>query len=179
MPDRYTGRQEPAIHPHDTLVALAEVAAAFAGFSGIVAALGHRSPSDWTAAARFRFANLLSVTVATSLLAFLPIALSHFSISSSTAWAWSSTALAFFCLAFLLQLIRGGRKVAAEGGRLALWMAPLWICSMGGGALAQVANIAGATESRGAPYVAAILALLAVSGIQFVVLALSSVSDEP
>jgi hypothetical protein len=58
-------------------------------------------------------------------------------------------------------------------------MGVLWICTMGGATLAQVANIAGATESRGAPYVAGILILLSVSGIQFVVLALSSVSDEP
>jgi hypothetical protein len=87
------GQQEAAIHPHDTLVALGEVSAAFAGFSGIVAALGYRSPSEWSATAQFRFANLLSFAVAASLLAFFPIVLA---ISDSTVWAWSSAALGLF-----------------------------------------------------------------------------------
>jgi hypothetical protein len=90
------GQQEAAIHPHDTLVALAEVSAAFAGFSGIVAALGYRSPSEWSATAQFRFANLLSFAVAASLLAFSPIVLVHSAISDSTVWAWSSPVLGLF-----------------------------------------------------------------------------------
>ena len=112
------GRQETAIHPHDTLVALAEVAAAFAGFSGVVAAFGHRSPSDWSAVARFRFENLLTVAVASSILAFLPVVLAHFSIAPVRVWAWSGAALALFCLWFLLQLFRRRPKATAEGGGL-------------------------------------------------------------
>lgn len=168
-----------AIHPHDTLVSLAEVAAAFAGFSGVVAALGQRSPADWSPAARFRFENLLTVTVAASLLAFLPIASDHFSTSSSTVWAWSGAALAVFCVTFLIQTFRRGRKVRAQGGGLRNWMALIWMFGMLGVAFAQLANILMPSASRGGgPYVAGILVLLAISGLQFILLALSSVSEE-
>jgi hypothetical protein len=58
-------------------------------------------------------------------------------------------------------------------------MAVVWFCGMGGVALAQLANIAVSTESRGGgPYVAGILVLLAISGLQFILLALSSVSQD-
>jgi hypothetical protein len=50
---------------------------------------------------------------------------------------------------------------------------------MGGVALAQLASIAVSTESRGGgPYVAGILVLLAISGLQFILLALTSVSHD-
>jgi hypothetical protein len=174
------GRQETAIHPHDTLIALAEVAAAFAGFSGVVATFGRRSPSDWSAAARFRFGNLLTTAVASCILAFLPVVLAHFPIAPFTVWAWSGAALAFFCLSFLVQLFRRVPKKTAEGRGLRRWMAVVWVGGMGGAALAQLANIAASSEGRGgAPYVAGILVLLAISGLQFIVLALSSVSHDP
>ena len=49
-----------------------------------------------------------------------------------------------------------------------------------GVAIAQVANIVTSAGSRGgAPYVAGILVLLAISGIQFVALALGSISRRP
>lgn len=79
----------------------------------------------------------------------------------------------------LFDIFRRARKVSAAGERLRPWMSAVWIGAMGGGALAQGINIIGATESRGALYVAGILVLLIVSGIQFVLLALSSVAGEP
>jgi hypothetical protein len=170
--------QGKVIHPYDTLVALAEVAAAFAGFSGVVAAFGHRSPADWSAAARFRFENLLTVSVAASLLAFLPVVLAHFSIPAAVVWAWSGAALALFCVSFLIQTFRRGRRIASE--ELSWWMALIWMGGMIGVALAQMANLAIPVESRGAgPYVAGILVLLAISGLQFILLALSSISSDP
>jgi hypothetical protein len=99
------------------------VAAAFAGFSGVVATFGHRAPSDWSAAARFRFENLLTVAVASSILAFLPVVLEHLSIAPVTVWAWSGAVLAFFCLSFLLQLFRRAPKTTEGGGELRRWMA--------------------------------------------------------
>jgi hypothetical protein len=172
------GRQEAAIHPHDTLVALAEVAAAFAGFGGIVAALGRRSPRDWSATARFRFANLLSLTVATSILAFLPVAVAHFPIPSSTAWTSSGFVLALFCVSFLTDLVRRVRAIdAPQAGELPRWMAIVWFGGMGGVAIAQLTAIVGFSQSLGAAYVAGILVLLTVSGLQFGLLAFSSIMD--
>jgi hypothetical protein len=170
-------REESPIHPHETLVALAEVAAAFAGFSGVVAAFGHRAPSDWSAAARFRFRNLLTVSVAASILAFLPVVLALFDLSPATVWAWAGAALGLFCVAFLVQTFRLGRTIdVSELSRLMAWV---WMGGMGATALAQLANIALAGESRdGGPYVAGILVLLAISGLQFILLALKSISAD-
>jgi hypothetical protein len=178
---RSVGRQEPVIHPHDTLIALAEVSAAFAGFSGIVAALGYRSASDWSATDRMRFANLLSVAVAATLLAFLPVVLSHFALSDSAVWAWASAALGLFGVSFLILLVR--RAIAIARGELEQpnrWMGLAWVIGMGAVALGQLANIATMPTPRAsALYVAGILVLLALSGLQFVLLALHSVSPEP
>jgi hypothetical protein len=178
---RSVGQQEAAIHPHDTLVALAEVSAAFAGFSGIVAALGYRSPSEWPASARFRFANLLSVAVAASLLAFLPIVLAYFAISDSAVWAWSSAALGLFCVGFFTLRVRRGISIIRDKSeQLNPWMGFAWVIGIGGVALGQLANIATMPTPRAsALYVAGILVLLTLSGLQFVLLALRSVSHEP
>ena len=156
------------------------MAAAFAGFSGIVAALGRRSPRDWTATARFRFANLLSLTVATSILAFLPVAVAHFPVSSSTAWTSSSLVLALFCVLFLTDIVRRARAIdAAETGNLNRWMAVVWLGGVGGVAIAQLTAVAGFPQSLGAAYAAGILVLLAASGMQFGLLAFSSITDRP
>ena len=77
----------PGLIHFAVLATLGEVAAAFAGFSGVVAAFGHRTPTEWSEAARFRFENLLTVSVAASILAFLPVVLTQFSISAARAWA--------------------------------------------------------------------------------------------
>jgi hypothetical protein len=156
------------------------VAAAFAGFSGIVAALGRRSPRDWSATARFRFANLLSLTVATSILAFLPVALAHFPISASTAWTSASFVLALFCVFFFTHIFRRFRAInAAQAGEIRRWMGVVWFGGMGGVAIAQLTAVAGFPQSLGAAYVAGILVLLTVSGLQFALLAFSSITDGP
>jgi len=176
---RVVGRQERVIDPHETLIALAEVAAAFAGFSGVVAAFGHRSPSEWSVATRFRFENLLTVSVAASLFAFLPVVLAHLSFSPRVGWSWSGGALASFCIVFLAQTFRRGLEVRAGGGGLRRWIAIVWSAGMTGVALAQLVALMAPAESAGGLYVAGILVLLAISGLQFIVMALDSTSTGP
>ena len=53
------------------LLGLAEVSVAFAGFSGVVAALGRKA--EWTDIERYRFTNLVTVSIATALFSFLPM----------------------------------------------------------------------------------------------------------
>jgi hypothetical protein len=50
---------------------------------------------------------------------------------------------------------------------------------MGGVAIAQLTAVAGFPQSLGAAYVAGVLVLLTVSGIQFGLLAFSSITDGP
>jgi hypothetical protein len=155
------------------------VAAAFAGFSGVVAAFGHRSPAEWSLATRFRFENLLTVSVAASLFAFLPVVLSHLSLSARAVRSWSGGALAFFCVVFFVQTFRRGLEVRSKGGTLRRWIAIIWSGGMMGVALAQLVGFLVPAQTAIGLYVAGILVLLSISGLQFIVLALDSASKDP
>jgi hypothetical protein len=75
---------------------------------------------------------------------------------------------------------RAPTKNARQADPPNLWMGLAWFIGMGGVALGQLANIATSLTPRaGAPYVAGTLVLLGLSGIQFVLLALRSVSRGP
>ena len=118
--------------------------------------------------------NLLTCSVAASILAFLPIALGLFTISASSVWGWSSGCLGVFCVSFLAITVRHGRSVAAsDPDNPRLWVAIVFSCGLLGTSAGQVTNIALSEDgASGALYVAGILVLLALSAIQFVVLAL-------
>ncbi|MGD8282145.1 MAG: hypothetical protein PVF69_13370, partial [Gemmatimonadota bacterium] len=173
--------RRPAIHPEEVLLGLGEVAAAFAGFSGVVAALGSRSVYDLPEATRFRFANLLIASVAAALFAFIPIVIGQFPFSSSIVWATSSSLLGIFCLVFLVVRWRtGGRIPVGQNGALRMWMAMLFGSVLVAVSLLQAANAAGWPFDRsGGPYAVGVLGLLALSGFQFILLALASVPGEP
>lgn len=162
------------MQPEEALISLGEVAAAFAGFSGVVAALGASSVSELPAPARFRFANLLVVSVGAALFAFLPVALDQFSPSSRAVWGWSSGFLCLFTGSLLAFRMRPGRRIQrAQPGSLRLWVAALWIGILVSVTTTQVANIAEwPMERGGASYVAGIFGLLVLSGLQFISLAL-------
>jgi hypothetical protein len=169
------------VHPNDALLALGEVAAAFAGFSGVVAALGVKSLASMPALHRFRFANLLMISVGAALFAFLPVVLDQFSVDPGTVWASSSLFLALFAGSLLVTRWRAGLRLGPlTSGPLNLWMALCWIVSLSAVLLLQVANLAEWPWSRaGAPYVAGVFGLLFLSGLQFISLALPRHASDP
>lgn len=171
------------MQPEDILTGVGETAAAFAGFSGIVAALGARSVIELPPVSRFRFSNLLVVSVSTCLLSFAPLVLGAFLLASpSSIWAWSSSALAIFALLFPIAAeIRRRRisnaQVTARRGRR--WMAVLSICVLLSICVSKCANAVGWPLERGAAlYVAGLFGLLTLSGVQFILLALDSTPIE-
>jgi hypothetical protein len=176
---RSVGRQEVTIQAEDALVGIGEVAAAFAGFSGVVAALGARSVAEWTPAFRFRFTNLLISSVGSALFAFVPIVLGLFPISTSAVWVWSSISLGSFSLIFLASAGRRGlRVIAIEPEGLSAWAGVVSGAAMALAAIFQLGNLAAWPIETGAPpFVAGILALMVLSGIQFILLALDSGPD--
>jgi len=162
------------VQPEDVLTTLGEVAAAFAGFSGVVAALGAKSLSELPALHRFRFANLLVVSVAAALFAFVPVILEQFPIGASAMWASSSAFLAVFAGTLLFARWRAGLRLGSlTRGPINLWMATCWVGVLSGVCLLQLANVVEWPWSRsGAAYVAGVFGLLLVSGLQFISLAL-------
>jgi hypothetical protein len=158
------------VQPEDVLTTLGEVAAAFAGFSGVVAALGVKSLAELPAIHRFRFANLLVVSVGAALFAFLPVVLEQFPIGSSAVWTSSSAFLALFA-----RWRAGLRLGTLNRGPLNLWMVTSWIGVLSAVFLLQLANAIEWPSSRsGAAYVAGVFGLLLLSGLQFISLALPS-----
>jgi hypothetical protein len=168
------------MQPEDILAGLGETAAVFAGFSGIVVALGARSVTELSPVSRFRFANLLVISVSTSLLAFAPLVLGAFSLASSLIWAWSSATLGLFALLFLIARSAMARRIrAAQITMGRSWMAVLSVCILASICVAQCLNTIGWPLDRGAAlYVTGLFGLLILSGLQFILLALDSTPAE-
>ena len=84
-----------------------EVGIGIAGFSGIVAVLGHRSAGAWTRADRGRMSILLQTSFATVLLSFLPLLLGGTIADSGILWAiCSGTYAAYNALSVVIRYPR-------------------------------------------------------------------------
>jgi hypothetical protein len=164
------------VTPEDLLVGLGETAAVFAGFSSIVAALGVRSVAELRPIDRFRFSNLLVVSVSACLMAFLPLVLGGFAFTPASTWALASLSLALFSVCFLAWASVAARRVRKQrtpGGQS--WMAALSVGVLAATVVAQCANALSWPFDRSAYiYVAGIFALVILSGLQFILLALDS-----
>ncbi len=165
----------------EALVSLGQVAAAFAGFSGIVGTLGARSVSELSMAARFRFGNLLINSVGASLFAFVPVVINVVGVPSSTIWVLSSAMLGLFSLSYLLFRRRVHLRIRRlNPSLLRPWMAVFTIGVLVCICIAQFANVLGWPFGRsGSPYVWSIFALLVLSGFQFIILALDPTPNDP
>jgi len=168
------------MQPEYILTNFGEISAIFAGFSGIVEALGARSVSELPLTSRFRFANLLVNSVSTCLLAFVPLVLGTFSMASSLVWAWSSATLAAFALLFLMARAAMARRVRVAQVTLGRrWMTVLYRWGLASICVTQCVNIIGWPLNRSpALYVTGLFGLLILSGLQFLLLALDSTPAE-
>ena len=165
----------------DVLITLAQIAAAFAGFGGIVGALGVRSIGELSLATRFRFGNLLVMSIGAALFALVPLVLDLAGVETALVWALSSAVLGLFTLGHVVVGRRRARRAFSLNPRLLRrWMQVLsvgvHICIC----VAQLANVLGWPFGRsGMAYVSSIFALLVLAGIQFVLLALDSTPSDP
>lgn len=158
---------EPLAH-RDVLLTLAEVAAAFVGFSMIVAAL-RSQPGP--AGARFHsvrdVAEIGIYVVAGSL---LPLLIHAFELSSAQVWRYSSAVvLVVWLLGFAFAQIRFRRS---EAGFAMLRAWPFWgvasilLTGCGNGVL--VWNVISPTGRAGPRYLLALVLLLMIAGGLFI-----------
>ena len=81
----------------ETLVGIAEIAVALAGFTGVVVVFGSRSHGSWHPGDRLRLGFLLESSLTAGGFALLTLVLLEmFSQSASTAWMTASTLWALF-----------------------------------------------------------------------------------
>lgn len=98
-----------------------EVAIAIAGFSGIVAAVGHRGAGRWTAADQLRLRILLTASGVAIVFAFLPFVLVDL-LDPSIAWRLASGLLAIHTAAITAHRVRQASHAnASEAIGLRVW----------------------------------------------------------
>ena len=102
------------MEPTDVLATIAELAVAFAGFSGIVAALGRREQGVVFPEDRVRLAVLIGSSLSTTAFALLPFALWEVAGTPERVWAFSSAIYIPYGLTIMLVGERAARRARAE-----------------------------------------------------------------
>jgi len=95
----------------DVLTILAEIFVAFAGFTGIVAALGQRSAGKWRSVDVIRFRALLEASLIGLVLSVTPFGFHYFGISEAVTWSIGSLLLAAFISSVLIRISLKQRRL--------------------------------------------------------------------
>jgi len=157
----------------DLLLGFSEVGAAFVGFSSIVAIFGRRPDGAWAPMDRIRIRNLVEQALSVAIFGFLPLVLFRLNASDTITWTISSVVLgAFLSVDLALWIIRA--RVLHKHASLRKWMAALGGTSLGAALLLQVFNVSGwIFDNESGPYVAGLLLILFLAGLQFALLVFS------
>jgi len=102
---------------HDVLRTLAEVATAFAGFTGIVVVLGRRSEDSWDVRDKAALALLLTSSLGVVFFAFAPDLSLAANLEAPLAWRVSSFAFATYHLSIIVGGLLARRANLARGER--------------------------------------------------------------
>ena len=153
----------------DLLQTIAEIAIALTGFTGVVAVLGERARGKWRAVDLFRFNNLLTTSIAALFLAFVPILIHKLGAPELTAWRLSSGLAA----AYILVVFARGRSIRQlpQDQQVEIQRPVLGALFVIHAAvfLLLVANALGVAYSgESAPFLVALVWLLAFAAFQFV-----------
>jgi hypothetical protein len=84
---------ERAMESSDVLLTIAEIAAAFAGFSSVITVFQDRAGVKWKASEAQRFWQVLFYSLCALFVALVPVLCEWFGLTGSTIWSVSSLAL--------------------------------------------------------------------------------------
>ena len=96
-----------------TLQVFAEVGVALTGFTGVVAVFGNRAQGGWKPIDLLRFRIMLGSSIATLLLALLPLALQQLGLPLRMLWGLSSGAFVLYQGTVIVLDIRQARRIGA------------------------------------------------------------------
>jgi len=161
------------------LLGFAGVAATFTGFSGVVAVFAQRARGEWFPEERFRLTNMMLISLAACLFAFVPLVEALLHLPEPALWESASILMCAFCVTYLLCALPLRRRLhRTRHGALPMWATAVFVLSLVLAAVLQVLNAAAALFVRGAgPYVAGLLLLLIIAGLQFAFLVLTPLSS--
>ncbi len=167
---------------HEILHTLAEVATAFAGFTGIVVVLGRRSIGEWRSNEKTIVSVLLASSLGVVLFAFVPDLGSAAQLSPSTTWRVSAFLFASYHLVVILASIVAIRRALARGEMLPIPKS-LLLPVFTAGFSVIAAQYLTAMGLLGAWlfffYLLGLLWLLCIATLMFTVLLLEAVSPRP
>jgi hypothetical protein len=166
-------------HAVTTLLGIASVAIAIAGFSGVVAVFSGRADGKWLPEVRFRTTNMLLLSLGACLLCFVPLAAELFRATETTVWMTSSCALLAFCTCyFVYTFIMLRKPELRRPGALIAWVRVVYFICLGLAIALQVLSAAGVWVERGpGPFVAGLVMVLIPAGLQFTFLVLTPLSS--
>ena len=162
-------------HAVMTLLGIGSVATAIAGFSGVVAAFGGRADGTWLPAERFRTTNMLILSLAASLLSFVPLTEELLRVPEQVLWLIASAALFVFCLFYSVRTMILLRRPSLRGpGVLVEWVKPVYFVCLALAMILQALNVVGVVVERGpGPFIGGLMFVLIPAGLMFVVLVLT------
>lgn len=163
----------------EVLTVLAEVAVAFAGFSGIVTAFRRRDPDHWSPLDRFRFRFMVEFSLATLSLSLTPLMLAGLGLAEPALWQISSLLLGVGALLYLLRSWLGLRRIVAGGDAVSWGLAGVSVAMGIAIAVSGLANAAGLFERPAGVYLAGVGGCLFVCSAMFARLLLAHASNAP
>ena len=99
------------------LVAIAQIAVALAGFSGLVVATRDASPTGWSNRDIWSLAWMFGSSIASLFLALLPSLLFFLRFQTEIVWTLASLLMAAFMVAFALTMAFFSRRLSRLGER--------------------------------------------------------------
>lgn len=163
----------------DQLLTIAEIGAAFAGFTGVIGALGRTPGAGIPAATRARFWLMIEFSIATIFFALIPFAIFNFTApSEALVWPISSAVMAIFIVVHMIVGKRWSTRdlTPREWPRWEPWVAMVLFSIV---ALNQSLNALGLGFGR--PYAAffnGLLLFLFIAATNFVALMAALWSDD-
>lgn len=155
----------------DVLLAISEVAIAFAGFTSIVAVLGRRGAGIWAAEDSLRLWLMIESSLATLFFSLVPFAFHHLGTENATIWMVSSGTMSVFLVVHMLivgpRLWRLARKGSWTTRRFEPFIGLLMLATLS----VQTLNAAGIGFGRSfGAYLLGLILFLGLAAMHFVAL---------
>ena len=104
----------PAIEAADTLIGLAQIASAFAGFAALVSVLKERGNSAEASHGILRLRIVISTSVVVVAASLIPVGLANFNLSDRAVWGVSAALLLALNYGVILSFVKSYKPVQGQ-----------------------------------------------------------------
>lgn len=153
------------------LVAIAQIAVALAGFSGLVVATREASPKGWTNRDIWSLAGMFGSSIASLFLALLPSLLFFLRFRTEVVWMLANLFMAGFLIAFALTMALFSRRLSrlGERPRVRYVVTGAMFLLLGCGCLAGLGGLGRFGEAAVGVFILGLIVCLFVSALALVV----------